>query len=164
MGGASGAGGDWSFPCEDNLDCLVRAASCCGTCGVATRNDVIAINREQGEAYHQEVCDNVSCPACEGQPDPTLMASCIGGFCTVVDILTHEVTACSSAADCRVRASACCECGASLEPGSLIAINPNSPTHYGELACNVDSVCAACVPQYPPTTIDCVDDHCRILP
>jgi hypothetical protein len=164
MGGNAGAGGGWSSPCEDNLDCLVMPASCCGACGVATRTDVIALNQADGEAYRREVCDNIACPGCAGQPDPTLMAACIGGRCAVVDILTHEVTTCASPADCRVRASGCCDCGVNLEPRSLIAVNPKSPTRYEELACNRDSVCAACIPQYPAVTIDCLNNHCQIVP
>lgn len=162
MGGNAGAGG--SSPCEDNLDCLVMPASCCGACGVATRTDVIALNQADGEAYRREVCENIACPGCAGQPDPTLRAACIGGRCAVVDILTHEVTTCASPADCRVRASGCCECGVNLEPRSLIAVNPKSPTRYEELACNRDSVCAACIPQYPAVTIDCLNNHCQVVP
>jgi hypothetical protein len=125
---------------------------------------VIALNRDDGLAYQNERCGDALCPACAGVPDPTLIGACIDGFCEVIDLLEHEVTACSSAADCRVRTSLCCECGGDSDPALFIAINPSSPTRYETLACNVDSVCAACLPQYAPTTIDCVAEHCQVVP
>ena len=51
--GGSGGGPDF-FACQVSSECLLRPASCCGSCGAATRSDVIALNQNplvtQGEA------------------------------------------------------------------------------------------------------------------
>jgi hypothetical protein len=123
---------------------------------------MIALNREDGLQHHMERCGNTACPGCAGTTDPNLVPTCSNGFCTMVDLLEHELTECSMASDCRVRASPCCECGGEAAP--LLAVNQNSSVRFEDLVCNIDSVCAACLPQYPPTPIDCVDARCRIVP
>jgi hypothetical protein len=125
---------------------------------------MMALNREDAQLFATETCGQVACPACAGTPDPTLVATCSDGFCAVVDILDHELTACMDASDCRLRTSDCCECGGRTDPNYLISISRDSGIMYEELACPSAFGCAACVPQYPTTPLDCVNGHCRIVP
>jgi hypothetical protein len=163
--GEAGAGGGGTLsPCEENADCMILPATCCGACGVATRDDIQALNQEDAVSFRMDTCGQVACPGCAGTPDPTLVATCSDGFCAVVDILVDELTTCTSPSDCRVRTTDCCECGGRTDPTHLIAVSKSSGNRYEELVCAEASVCAACLPQYPQTDVDCVNGHCQIVP
>jgi hypothetical protein len=92
-----------------------------------------------------------------------MVASTGDGTCVVVDLLESDVTACASASDCRVRTTGCCECGGSVEPATLIAVSTTSQRRYEDLVCDATTVCAACVPDYPDVTVDCVSAHCQVV-
>jgi hypothetical protein len=149
--------------CSVNSECILRAASCCGSCGSPTRADVIALNQAALDAYSNSVCDPAQqCPDCPAPaPDPTLIATCQQGQCEVVDLTTSPITACSGDTACVIRTNACCECGGPMDQGSIIAINHDSGASYAALVCNPDATCADCLPVYP-TSVQavCNSGHC----
>lgn len=146
--------------CTSPTDCVLVPRSCCGACGEPSRTDSIALHRDDVNAFRNGVCgDDVGCPACAGQPDPTLLASCVSGQCAVIDLYVHPSTECMRDDDCRVRAIDCCECGADTSPGRLIAVSRG----YDELVCDPMSACPECAPVYPDTVFAlCNDGHCRL--
>jgi len=141
----------------------VRARSCCGDCGAATRNDIIAINRRNLGSYTTSVCQNTSCTLCYTQQDPTLLASCLNGACSVVDLLALPLTDCRTDQDCRLRTRECCECGGTTAIQSLIALRKDSEAEYRRLACDPSTACDACVPSYPEfATAKCFGGRCTV--
>jgi hypothetical protein len=152
------------FACQVNTDCLLRSASCCGACGAATRQDSIAINKQYASQYSNDVCGpDYGCPACYSPQDPTLLASCRGGQCVVVDLLAHPSTECQSPSDCRVRTTDCCECGGATDPEHLIAIAINGDSQYSQMICDPNTACPECEPVYPPVSLGCIDGHCQLV-
>lgn len=43
--------------CSTNSDCIIRPASCCGQCGAATREDIVALNMDRESAYLTANCE-----------------------------------------------------------------------------------------------------------
>lgn len=160
-GGSGGTGGGSSdlHACGANADCVVISKSCCGSCGGATREDSIAVNAGKASAYRSNVCDGMGCPACYMPNDPTLVATCSAGTCQVVDLLAHASTTCTNEADCRVRTTACCECGGPTDDEHLVAVS-DEPA-YSALVCDAQG-CPECAPQYPPKQVACEAGHCKV--
>jgi len=157
--GGSGGGIPGLAACTANADCIVVPKSCCGSCGAATREDSIAVNAKKASDYRSSVCDSMGCPACYMPTDPTLVATCSAGTCQVVDLLKHAATSCTSENDCRVRTTACCECGGPTDDEHLIAV-AQEPA-YSALVCDGQG-CPECAPQYPPKALVCEAGHCKI--
>ncbi len=125
---------DWTS-CSDNSDCGIRAASCCGSCGVATASDMIALNRAHLSEYGVATCgDDFACPPCFAEPDPNLVAVCESNQCVARDMRTTAIEACEEDSDCRVRVAECCECGSESTP-PYIAINASQATAYESIVC-----------------------------
>lgn len=159
-GGGDGTGGSSALTaCSKNSDCIVVPKSCCGSCGGATRQDALAVHQGKASEYRQGVCQGMGCPACYMPTDPTLVATCNAGSCEVVDLLLHASTACTDPSECRVRTTACCECGGPTDDEHLIAISADAP--YSALVCDGQG-CPECAPQYPPKTLACAAGHCAI--
>lgn len=156
-GGSGGTSG--LTACKLNSDCIVVPKSCCGSCGGATRQDALAVNQSKASEYRAGVCQGMGCPACYMPTDPTLIATCNAGTCEVVDLLQHPSTACADVAECRVRTTACCECGGPTDDEHLIAISTDAS--YSALVCDGQG-CPECAPQYPPKTLACESGHCVI--
>jgi hypothetical protein len=129
-GGTSGAAGAAWDSCELTSKCVVRPESCCGNCGAATRDDIIALNQDYVTAYTTNNCANADCPGCYIPSDPTLLATCSSGLCTVVDLLSHPSTQCTDEGDCRIRTKDCCECGGGTDEEHLIAINVSKESEF----------------------------------
>lgn len=166
-GGTSGSGGSagdpsW-FSCNVNSDCVLRSASCCGSCSAATRQDSVALNQKFLAAYGNAVCGDDGCAACFKPPDPTLTVTCDAGTCQVVDLLNHPSTACQSASDCRVRTTDCCECGGAMDPDHLIAVSNSGGADYAMLVCDPNIGCPECEPVYPKVPVDCIAGHCQLV-
>lgn len=162
-GGSGGSGGDTFSACTKNSDCIVVPASCCGSCGAATRGDAAAINREQVSSWQTHACGNdmVGCPACYMAPDRTLLATCRANTCTIVDLKTDAASACTQDSECRVRTHECCECGGTISPQELVGISDE--TAYTSLVCDSGQSCAECAPLYPSeVTVQCASGHCTI--
>jgi hypothetical protein len=166
-GAGGGTGGSAGGPtdatqCAVPSDCLLLSFSCCGQCGAVVRGDAQALNKSGATEYLTNNCATVDCPPCFQPQDPTLLATCEAGRCTVVDLLTHPSTSCTDATQCRVRTNACCECGGPTDSDHLIAVSTVSSGGYEPLVCDPDSACPECAPVYPAVTLDCVDGHCQI--
>src|SRR6266508_117047 len=163
-GGSTGSGGAGNFgSCSRNADCMVRPQSCCGTCGAATRDDMIAINGATWSAYRQAECANAVCLACSMPQDPNLLATCNGAQCALVDLLAEPLTACTSGSDCRIRTNECCECGGKTDREHLIAVRNSSAETFHKLFCDPVTSCAECLPTYPPeATAACDNNRCIV--
>lgn len=164
-GGPAGSGGTSAdmFACQVPTDCMLRPASCCGSCGAATREDSIAINKQFASQYASSTCGpDTGCPACYMAQDPNLLATCRAGQCAVVDWLTHPANACQSPGDCQVRTNACCECDGPKDPDHLIAVPASAGSSFSQLVCDPNSFCPECEPLYPDVLIGCVDGHCLL--
>ena len=159
-GGTSGAAGASWDACDLTSECVIRSQSCCGTCGAATRDDVTALNQDFVSTYASNECLGQGCPACYKATDPTLFAQCMQGLCTVVDLLQHPVTQCSSASDCRIRTKDCCECGGGMNEESLLAINVGQEAAFSALVCDPNTACPECMPDYPDVVADCQNGRC----
>lgn len=148
--------------CSVNSECMLRSASCCGSCGSPTRADVIALNQAALAAYASSVCDvNQTCPACVAMTDPTLVATCQAGQCEVVDLTTSPMTACTTDTACVIRTNACCECNGPMDQGSIIALNHDLAASYPALVCDPDATCPDCLPVYPTNVLPvCESGHC----
>jgi hypothetical protein len=77
------------------------------------------------------------------------VATCATGQCTVVDLYEQSLTACQSQSDCKLRAQACCECGADTSRTGLISIRTDAESEYTALVCEPNPSCDDCVPNYP---------------
>lgn len=157
-GGAGTGGGAGYNDCSLSKDCLVRAASCCGTCGAATRGDAVGINRSRAGAYNQEKCAGVGCPACYMEQDPTLVAACVSQHCGVIDVQDSDATACTSDSDCRIRTTSCCECGGEVDRAHIIAVS--NEARFTSFVCEGVGACPECAPVYPSNVVaHCGDNH-----
>jgi hypothetical protein len=95
------------------------------------------------------------------QLNADLLATCDNGACKAVNLPESDLSTCNAASDCVVRAAACCECGASMELWSLVAIAATASADYAALVCESTQACAACMPVYPTdVALDCVAGHC----
>lgn len=162
VGGSGGGGssGVSATPCQRNSECIVRAISCCGRCGAATRGDAMAIHVKDAAAYQTEHCSTMDCPACDQPSDPTLLAVC-DGVCKLVDLLTSNVTVCAGAGDCRIRSRSCCECGAEMTESNLLSIREDQNAEFESMVCDPMQGCDGCVPSYPGyAQSKCEDGHC----
>lgn len=162
-GGSGGGGGSNELTsCVVNSDCVLRAESCCGACGTATREDSIAINVQHAAEYAERVCKNQGCDDCVMPQDATLLATCRAGHCAVVDLMQHPSTECQSDADCRVRTNECCECGGAVDIEHLVSIASSGAGSFADLVCDPSHGCPECEPEYPAVPVNCVQGRCRV--
>jgi hypothetical protein len=153
--GGSGVAIDF-FACSHNEECIVFPKDSCGAC------DAIAIN--QGHAI--DYANQVRGDACVGADPrcyilPTLVATCAGAKCTLVDISAHPLTACTSDSECRIRTNDCCECAGATGVNALIAIRVDADQTFQSLACH-QQVCPECAPLYPSDVrAICEAGHCK---
>jgi hypothetical protein len=149
------------FSCDGPGQCLLVEPGCCSGCGMQEIDALVAVNSAQVSAYHKSVCPvETPCPACASQPNPNLFAYCDNGTCRAADIRTHEVSACSSNADCHLRLGpGCCEaCGGSAF--ELTAVSAGLEA----LVCSPSTACDDCVPQYPlDAEAVCSNGHCGVV-
>lgn len=150
--------------CQLPSDCVVRAASCCGQCGAATRDDIVALNKDQASAYQSATCgDSWGCPACYMVQDSRLVATCEPTQCKVVDLAKHASTSCTDDGDCRIRTNACCECGGPVDQAHIIAINSSKEADFAAVACDPGAGCPECAPSYPAEAkAVCNGGHCEV--
>jgi len=171
---ASGAGGTtgeagaptYNDDCKEPSDCELVPVDCCGAC-MATSSDYVALNHDAERDYvANRRCTDRVCPECE--PTTTyqwLTAICVSGHCQVLDSRETKLTACNVSDDCSLRAGlACCEpCG---EPSvtEYVALNTSEEAALGELVCDADTACDACV-AVPPATLSptCVTGRCQTM-
>lgn len=170
--GTSGGGGTDAFLlCESPSDCTIVARTCCGVCSEPQLDDVIAVAKEQQQAYRESVCDpGQPCPLCAAEPNPDLFASCVGasdnapGQCQAFDVSQTAIGACQSDDDCVLRNGlACCESCTTATRSTLVAINKNEEGALHDLVCEGDVACPECAPSYPPNAkAVCEAGSCRV--
>ena len=149
--------------CDRPSACVVRPASCCGSCGAATRSDLVAVASARAADYANATCGlGWGCPACYLAQDPTLLATCGGGACAAIDWATHPANACAKDADCRVRTRSCCECPGPVGREELLAVPTGATGDFMALVCDADAACGKCMPQYPKDALAvCEAGHCK---
>ena len=154
----------WSA-CDLTSECTLASDGCCDVCSVPTLADVDAVNAARLDAHFAEVCPvPVPCPRCATRPNPELVATCDGGTCRALDVGALAITACTADSDCRLRTTACCECGGDTDPWALIAVATTGEGAYAALVCDPGVACQECLPQYPDTVeAFCdLDHHCAV--
>lgn len=145
--GGSGTGGSAPAACSQTSDCVLMQAGCCAACDPITKDDLIAVRREQ-QGMRPPRCnvDGVTCGACEdvGELDRNsqyFVASCEQGSCQVLDLRTTANTECDSHDDCSLRnGSACCE---GCDGTGLVAL---SSRELVRATCEADFACDLCGP------------------
>jgi hypothetical protein len=122
--------------CQIATDCTLRGNGCCGVCDGpnVTAHDFIAYNKQY--AAQLESCPDIACGACPPvepwqNTRQFFVPNCVRGECVVEDIRESDVTACQTAADCRLRnGTSCCEgCG----NGDFVAVRNDGS--FTELVC-----------------------------
>jgi hypothetical protein len=163
--GSAGAGGATDIrSCSSNTDCEVVPVSCC-SCGTGPVSSYTAINTKYTAQYNER-CGTIDCVACPPTAfDPNnpvfyYVPTCQAGHCAVVDLRTTDVTACSSAAECSLRAgTACC----SACSGTPIALNTKNAPKLSALVCGSDpGLCLACTPDFADYSVACTDRRCNV--
>ena len=145
--------------CRTPTDCVLLPESCCGSCGQPSRTDIDSVPRSGADAQRAMACaDPVPCPACEGQPDPTLLPDCSMSSCTVLDLNPPVgpppgLSACEEDTDCIIRAASCCECGATITEETVVAINLEIRGGYDPFVCEPGTGCPECAPVYPDNLV-----------
>lgn len=150
-----------SLACDVPSACTLRPASCCGSCGAATPDDMIALPNGEVAAYVAAVCEGVPCPECARPNDPYLIATCTAGECVAVDLHAHPFTECASSTDCVLSPAQCCACGL-LSEGETIAHNP-AAGGLGMLICDPDADCPPCVPDFGALEARCEAGRCVVF-
>lgn len=159
-----GAGLDaLASPCSSPTECVLTPASCCGTCGLPTPGDMLAVRTDQLEATRTAACGPgpIACPACAGQPDPYLLATCAAGSCAARNLHVESLTACSADADCTLAASTCCACGV-IAMDAAIAFNPANGS-LAALICDPRADCPPCVPTFTGLAAACSAGRCTVV-
>jgi hypothetical protein len=155
--------------CTEPADCILAAEEgCCFPCGdTLTLEQVTAVNREHASAYYESQCPGeLECPDCIRATNPSLQTTCnASSHCEVFDVRRLPLSACASDAECRVRVPDCCECGALVDPESLIALNADEVGSYLSRVCGpFDGACDPCAAVYPDTVeaYCAADGHCAV--
>lgn len=148
-GGSGGSGGDSINHCRVPSDCVVIPASCCGSCGAATREDSIAVNKGLAGYARDLACGaaGMNCPGCYMPSDANLLSTCTAGKCQLIDLLASAATECEVHTDCRLRTNQCCECGGAQDVEHLVAVSDSSALEH--LVCDPNIACTECDPGEP---------------
>ncbi|MFT5353739.1 MAG: hypothetical protein ACI9KE_000939 [Polyangiales bacterium] len=151
--------------CLVPTDCFLLPESCCGSCGQPSRTDIDSVPLAGVDAQRSMACaEPVPCPACEGQPDVTLLADCSMASCTVFDLDPPNgpppgLSACEDDTDCIIRAAECCECGATITEETVVALNVEIRGGYEPFVCEPGTGCPECAPLYPDNLVArCIGD------
>jgi hypothetical protein len=155
---------EWTA-CAVPSDCVFVSKGCCSPCGIPSLDDYDVINRVYVEEHHTDVCpDPIPCPNCATEPNPELVATCIDGRCTGMDIGTEDFSACTADDECVIRVPDCCECGADTSHSNLIAFRVDAWSTFMQIVCDPMVDCPMCEPIYP---VDAepfcdTDGHCAV--
>lgn len=150
-----------SLACDVPSACTLRPASCCGSCGAATPDDMIALPNGEVADYVAAVCVGAACPECARPNDPYLLATCTAGECVAVDLHAHPLTECASSTECVLSPAQCCACGL-LSAQEAIAHNP-ARGGLGTLICDPDADCPPCVPDFGALEARCDAGRCVVF-
>ena len=153
----------WAI-CSHNSECKIKPNSCCDTCGKPRLDDVDAVNDQHSDEHFHAVCPKpVPCPKCGTANNPNLVATCTESTCKALDVTQRSVSSCASDDDCKLRVTACCECGGSTARNDLIAIASAAESDYAALVCDEGQACPECAPIYPSDVeAYCSAGHCAL--
>jgi len=162
----AGAGGGATDirACSSNTDCEVVPVSCC-SCGTGPVSNYTAINSKYDALYNGRcgTVDCVGCPPTAFDPnDATFyyVPTCQAGHCAVVDLRTTDITACSAATDCSLRAGTACCPGCS---GAPVALNTKNAPKLSTLVCGSEPTgCLACLPDFSDYSVACSGGRCSV--
>jgi hypothetical protein len=122
---------------------------------------VVALHGDDVARHRAEACTgDEACPECVQAENPALSAMCEAGRCELLDVRSAALSACSTAEDCVLRRSGCCECSA----GEWIALRADGVAGYASAVCDPESACATCEP-IAPTDVEAIcaaDGHCDV--
>ncbi|MCC7542532.1 MAG: hypothetical protein IT379_40320 [Deltaproteobacteria bacterium] len=149
--------------CLQPSDCVILPASCCGRCGVATPDDIVAVHRNDVDDNRSMACaDPVACPECAAPPDPYLIATCVAGACVPVNLHVDPSTECASTDDCTLITNECCGCG-EVGLDRAVAINRTMGS-VGRLLCGeMPPPCPPCVPVFGDLRAECTMGRCAVV-
>lgn len=152
--------------CVTPVDCAVVGVGCCGPCEPVGIDDLMAVNVDLANSYNDSQCRGVMCGACSDSL-PTAATrqnfgvTCEAGHCVVFDVREHELSACTSDAECVLRASmGCCE---GCTAGAATAVNPSAD--LAAVVCgDVALPCLTCDPVLPPNAVPICESngHCGV--
>jgi hypothetical protein len=161
--GTPDATADWVY-CSGFGSCALQPAGCCAVCGMPTANDVDAVRMGTAPTadHRNDVCPMPpsACPACATGENPALYALCLASRCTVLDVRTQPLSACTQNADCALVPHDCCGCG-----GSYTAVHKDAVDAFHDTVCDTTDACVPC--STPPVGIEafCAPDmHCDVRP
>lgn len=164
--------------CKQPSDCMIAGTGCCGICDGAniTLNDLIAYNRQYAGQFQCGLALDMAGDAAAGAAAPIACApcpappagqgtlkyfvpDCVAGQCAVQDLRTSPVTACKTAAECKLRNGvACCE---GCQAGEVFAVRKDGS--FENLVCGGgDIACPACVPAPTNGIPACIQGHCAV--
>lgn len=149
--------------CQTHGDCVLIDRDCCAACPPAPKESVLAVPESLAEAAQRARCASpVSCGDCPpANYDPLadrVVAACIEGSCTVLDLREEELTRCSDDDECVVRGAGCCAACAP-RPSEAIAIREDADDAV--LACDPAPACTTCRPA--ALEAFCASDgHCAV--
>lgn len=173
----SGISADWTS-CTGPGQCAVVAKTCCGACSGPSLANSVALRTGFESKYRDSVCGPVppGCPECAPFiADDSIQAWCQfgaagggggapAGKCTVVDVRTESVSACTTDADCMLRHSSCCE-PCEERRDDLVALTPAGLEAYRSKVCVGDETCSRCASRYPfdaRARCDAATRHCVV--
>ena len=150
--------------CASGDECAITVPGCCGSCEPIARQDLVAVNRTNLDAYHVSVCQpGTTCGGCpapeEERTGQWFGATCESGHCVVFDARETGATSCMVPSDCHLRDGlACCQ-GCNGQTTFPVSISEERVLE--EMVCGPNLACDACVPSFPPGAVaDCVDGRC----
>jgi hypothetical protein len=147
--------------CDVPSSCVLLPESCCGRCGAATPDDMIAVHVDRVMENRSMACaDPVACPECFAETDPYLLATCRAGACVALNLHVEDLTLCNTATDCVLGPRTCCDCGV-LGVDQAIAFNPARGS-LGALTCDPDADCPPCVPSFDGIEAVCDAGRCVV--
>jgi hypothetical protein len=164
--GTTGTVADFAL-CTGAGQCAMAIPGCCSPCGIPEAESFVGVNTSHLDEFAELVCPEPQpCPECATGLNPHLFAACQPDVtCNVFDVRTHDVSLCTSDADCFLRVgTGCCEpCDAS-SVFQLTAVSGTANLSLDALVCNPLFECPPCAPQYPPEAFAyCgADGHCAV--
>jgi hypothetical protein len=162
-GGVGGVSNAAFASCQRHGDCVVTHRGCCTSCGETSLANVVALSRERVTDYRDASCalESPACSSCTSFSNPYLVARCVEGRCTALDLFQAPFTDCRVTADCNLRSNACCPCQHSA---GVISVSVAQEPELRAQLCDADATCDDCS-SLSVTDIDagCREGRCVLL-
>ena len=127
------------------------------------RCDVYAVAITYTSSLEAKVCSTpAACPACATATNPSLQAFCVSGACSVVDVRTDAISACTTDDDCVARTAYCCDDCFGTDP--KIALRKDQVSEFEQQVCGKTKCmqCKAPPPQTQKAICHPVRKHCVV--